>query len=570
MSLRTTIATVLAATLALTGMQATPASAAAAAQADEYVISSGAALGGPGNLDDEISAADIAEMIINDANTGAEVDGVDELVDIDGVEAGALTDSDGDGIPDVWETHGVTLEDGTVLPLPQWGADPNRADIFLQLNWMASEYETLACHTDAPKADEATCARANRKTYRPTKRILDEIVDKFAEHDYTLHIDAGVTYTNIDNYPQFFGGETEDYARYAFSGVNQAVGLLKNQKNLLGARQHLFRVGVIGDQMGPRDYSTGVATVGGNSFYVANHAGMSTQDELRNTILHEFGHTLGLRHNGHKDYVKGLNNNVMHPDYHSVMSYNHQWNHFDYSTTAYTRTDAGVTRTIPADWDVLSPANHTIGKADAYLGGELTDEDRDAIAENHNAQAQAAAAEEANYTARIRNTIPATITTNPSDAADVVVEVENPGIDLATYTIEAAFPGGGAKETITLAANQAKTLTFSITPAKKYTNLPVNITITNTDTNTVVANTATTIQTNNTRTLEGANAGNTQANNQANNTANQAADQAVKQLDNAKNEVENGGEVNIAAIIIPVIIALIAAIGAAGFALANN
>ncbi|WP_217702897.1 hypothetical protein, partial [Corynebacterium sp. Marseille-P4321] len=151
---------------------------------------------------------------------------------------------------------------------------------------------------------------------------------------------------------------------------------------------------------------------------------------------------------------------------------------------------------------------------------------------------------------------------------DVVVEVENPGIDLATYTIEAAFPGGGAKETITLAANQAKTLTFSITPAKKYTNLPVNITITNTDTNTVVANTATTIQTHNTntqpaRTLEGANADNTQANTQANN-------QAVKQLDNAKNQVENGGEVNIAAIIIPVIIALIAAIGAAGFALANN
>ena len=50
-----------------------------------------------------------------------------------------LVDSDGDGLPDIWEEQGVVLADGTEIPLPDWGADPNRPDVFLQLNWMASE-----------------------------------------------------------------------------------------------------------------------------------------------------------------------------------------------------------------------------------------------------------------------------------------------------------------------------------------------------------------------------------------------------------------------------------------------
>ena len=132
-----------------------------------------------------------------------------------GVDRGALTDSDGDGIPDVWEEEGVVLADGTELPIHEWGTDPNKKDLFLQLNWMRSEYETLGCGERG--ADAARCAQANTKTYRPTPEILDEIVDLFDEHGIALHIDAGATYTNIDNYPQMFGGETEDFAQFAFN-----------------------------------------------------------------------------------------------------------------------------------------------------------------------------------------------------------------------------------------------------------------------------------------------------------------------------------------------------------------
>ncbi|WP_210400138.1 hypothetical protein, partial [Corynebacterium sp. HMSC034A01] len=31
-----------------------------------------------------------------------------------------LVDSDGDGLPDIWEEEGVVLADGTEIPLPDW------------------------------------------------------------------------------------------------------------------------------------------------------------------------------------------------------------------------------------------------------------------------------------------------------------------------------------------------------------------------------------------------------------------------------------------------------------------
>ncbi|MBO9704447.1 MAG: hypothetical protein J7474_02875, partial [Arthrobacter sp.] len=48
------------------------------------------------------------------------------------------TDSDGDGLPDAWETNGVdTNGDGVIdLDLPALGADPHRADLFVELDYM--------------------------------------------------------------------------------------------------------------------------------------------------------------------------------------------------------------------------------------------------------------------------------------------------------------------------------------------------------------------------------------------------------------------------------------------------
>ena len=119
-----------------------------------------------------------------------------------------LVDSDGDGLPDIWEEQGVVLADGTQIPLPDWAADPNRPDIFLQLNWMKSEWETKGCSekrqyaaTEDDFGQFLECADANVNVYRPSRQILNDLVDLFDRRGYNLHIDAGDYYTNIPNFP---------------------------------------------------------------------------------------------------------------------------------------------------------------------------------------------------------------------------------------------------------------------------------------------------------------------------------------------------------------------------------
>lgn len=92
------------------------------------------------------------------------------------------------------------------------------------------------------------------------------------------------------------GGETLDYRSAYFDGsVHEAIQPL-NTVEELGERANIFRPGVLGDRMRAASNKTGLSLVGDNSFYVANPGGRATDEQVRNTILHEFGHTLGLRH----------------------------------------------------------------------------------------------------------------------------------------------------------------------------------------------------------------------------------------------------------------------------------
>ena len=261
-----------------------------------------------------------------------------------------LTDSDKDGLPDIWEEEGVVLADGTEIPLPDWGADPKRPDLFLQLNWMASEYDTLGCNTSAARE----CAEINRTIYAPSTQGLDDMVDLFADHGINLHIDAGEHYTNIANYTGAHGGESLDYRDVYFDPSRHEAFQLIDTINELGERANIFRPGVLGDRMRADSNATGLSLVGDNSFYVANPGGRANEEQVRNSILHEFGHTLGLRHWGAAKYVKDFaEGSPMQDGYHSVMNYNHQFNYFNYSEHAYFADTPAGKVFIPADWDSL-------------------------------------------------------------------------------------------------------------------------------------------------------------------------------------------------------------------------
>ena len=301
-----------------------------------------------------IAAALTATMAIAGITPANACDACDEHALIAPVDFGAgldLVDSDGDGLPDVWEQHGVILSDGTAVPLPGYGADVNRPDLFLQLNWMASEYRSLGCEDNYVDA----CDFADKRNLGPSAQMLQEMVDLFDDHGINLHIDAGELFTNIPNYtPQ--GGETVAYNRYYFQDEIQAYKLLDNIDEFLGERDNIFRIGVIGDQIDQGNYASGISLVGDNSFFIANNRLMGSDAKLRNTILHELGHTLDLRHWGANDTVGELLKGVslpMAPEYDSVMNYLYQFGKFNYSEKPYLLETPNGNAVVPADWDVL-------------------------------------------------------------------------------------------------------------------------------------------------------------------------------------------------------------------------
>ncbi|WP_269508994.1 hypothetical protein [Corynebacterium faecium] len=280
-----------------------------------------------------------------------------------------LVDSDGDGLPDIWEEQGVVLADGTEIPLPDWGADPNRPDLFMQLNWMSSEYDTLKCDTRAARE----CANANRTSYAPSTQSLDDLVDLFADHGISLHIDAGEHYTNIPNYSDVHGGETLEYRDFYFDPSKFEAFQLINTINNLGDRANIFRPGVLGDRMRAGSNATGLSLVGDSSFYVANPDGRANDEQVRNTILHEFGHTLGLRHWGAQQYVTDIaEGSPMQAGYHSVMNYDRQFDYFNYSEKPYFADTPASKVLVPADWDSLVLDNPRIGAYAESIGARVT------------------------------------------------------------------------------------------------------------------------------------------------------------------------------------------------------
>ena len=345
-----------------------------------------------------IAAALTATMAIAGITPANACDACDEQALIAPVDFGAgldLVDSDGDGLPDVWEQHGVILSDGTAVPLPGYGADVNRPDLFLQLNWMASEYRSLGCDDNYVDA----CDFADKRNLGPSAQMLQEMVDLFNDHGINLHIDAGELFTNIPNYtPQ--GGETVDYNRYYFKDEIQAYKLLDNIDEFLGERDNIFRIGVIGDQIDQGNYASGISLVGDNSLFIANNRLMGSDAKLRNTILHELGHTLDLRHWGANDTVGDLIKGVslpMAPEYDSVMNYLYQFGKFNYSEKPYLLETPNGNAVVPADWDVLkintpriAADNLEIGDFSAMAGAIIDNKPEAPAKEENKVEAPAA------------------------------------------------------------------------------------------------------------------------------------------------------------------------------------
>jgi hypothetical protein len=237
-------------------------------------------------------------------------------------------DSDKDGLPDDWELNGVTI-DGVHLPLNEWGADPNKKDVFVEIDWVEG--------------------------YKPSAESLRMVYQVFQNHGINLHIDCGadsVDFVTSKTWGEQSGGAgylTTDILRIADTANWYSLWFGKTEHLMSAARWKVFRhFNFVDGYEYNNESRTGVSVTDGQFGVVsvgylqsnlesllekvkkANTDwkkakeiifGYTTTEELTKavagTFMHELGHTLGLLHGGNKDEERRAN-------YYSVMSYAYQ------------------------------------------------------------------------------------------------------------------------------------------------------------------------------------------------------------------------------------------------------
>ncbi|HEU4738786.1 MAG TPA: hypothetical protein VFS54_06860 [Solirubrobacterales bacterium] len=239
-----------------------------------------------------------------------------------------VEDSDGDGFPDSWEepeggvdTNGDETPD---LKLSDFGATPDKPDIFIQVGWT----RTKSCFLFF------FCSTRNR---RPSLAALRDVQQAFDAHGIRLHVDAGPgSLMNPDTGATWgarsrAGNGVEGPARIAGlsgSDFDWTAAFDGYRKTLLPAeRNRIFHFALyVGsfDSAGHSGMSRGNTDAGfaGRDFMLAYDVfnGGPTRLKEAGTFMHELGHNLGLSHGGSvTDQFVNYK-----PNYPSLMNYNWQ------------------------------------------------------------------------------------------------------------------------------------------------------------------------------------------------------------------------------------------------------
>ena len=245
-----------------------------------------------------------------------------------------LSDRDGDGLPDIWETNGVDFNnDGQIdIDLPSLGATPDRKDVFVYINWLQAQILSFD-----PR-------------YALLSNPLDEVITAFANastdsgRGINLHITyatSGITETEslkeIGNITQNNNGQcTYDWT--------EATQLFNNDTYYPKRLRPVYHYALFGRHLpsSPCDNNNrplGVSPTGRNgaSVFVIAMGGFEEYFSLNNVplwsrgkvragaFMHELGHNLGLGHGGVQLDLSGraINTDDINykPNHLSIMNY---------------------------------------------------------------------------------------------------------------------------------------------------------------------------------------------------------------------------------------------------------
>ena len=246
-------------------------------------------------------------------------------------------DTDFDGVPDWWEekydydpfawdNHTNLDPDNDGLNnieecyTDQWGSNPFKKDLFIEVDYFDSE------------------------SNKPTDSWINEMAERFGEHEITLHIDAG----------QLGGGELINYdGDFYYEHLNDIYWDYFLHNDLNNPRKGIFHYCFV-KNYGPYPGFSGFSIFGWDNLdsWVLFPDGIkdkfpsvSRDRIIISVIMHEFGHTMGL----FADDCGGNDNMVAtmpftkqffkYSTYRSIMNYMYTYRILDYSDGKLGRND---------------------------------------------------------------------------------------------------------------------------------------------------------------------------------------------------------------------------------------
>ncbi|MGC1375586.1 MAG: DNRLRE domain-containing protein [Anaerolineales bacterium] len=313
-----------------------------------------------------------------------------------------LADSDGDGLPDVWESNGVTV-DGVFVDLPAMGADPLHKDIFVELDYMvdhqpkpAAIAKIVQAFANAPVSNpDGTTGIRLHVDYGPESEmnpVTHALWGALSQSNSIAHQDSlGAGWVDLQG--------NAHYNWTDFDAIKAA--------NFSNARAGIFHYGLFAHNLGGFGDTSGISRGLGASDFIVSlgswSGGVGSVNEQAGTFMHELGHNLGLRHGGN-DQVQYK------PNFLSIMNYSFQTRglsmdgmdgYFDYSRfdqptldethldesrglNAGSAVDHYGTIYYCANTNRWTIADHANGPLDWNCNGNLTDSNVQADVNNDN------------------------------------------------------------------------------------------------------------------------------------------------------------------------------------------